>query len=204
MRNSLLLGGAGGLLVTFIYLLISYLIMRTGNRFGALVDYITIIPTAIPALILGVGLIWTFVGLPIPVYGTMAILMIAYFIRYISYGVRYSTNAINQVAGDLSEAARISGASPLRALRDILIPIIKPSILSLWTVLFIFIFMDLSATILLYSPSTRTLPTMLWVQMGSGSQTRAFAIAVVQVTIIVAVLIFADRRFGTLKSTLNG
>lgn len=204
MRNSLLLGGAGGLLVTFIYLLISYLIMRTGNRFGALVDYITIIPTAIPALILGVGLIWTFVGLLIPVYGTMAILMIAYFIRYISYGVRYSTNAINQVSGDLSEAARISGASPLRALRDILIPIIKPSILSLWTVLFIFIFMDLSATILLYSPSTRTLPTMLWVQMGSGSQTRAFAIAVVQVTIIVAVLIFADRRFGTLKSTLNG
>lgn len=204
MRNSLLLGGAGGLLVTFIYLLISYLIMRTGNRFGALVDYITIIPTAIPALILGVGLIWTFVGLLIPVYGTMAILMIAYFIRYISYGVRYSTNAINQVSGDLSEAARISGASPLRALRDILIPIIKPSILSLWTVLFIFIFMDLSATILLYSPSTRTLPTMLWVQMGSGSQTRAFAIAVVQATIIVAVLIFADRRFGTLKSTLNG
>jgi iron(III) transport system permease protein len=204
VRNSLLFGAGGGLLMTFVYLLISYLMMRTRNRFGALVDYITIIPTAIPALILGVGLIWTFVGLPIPIYGTAAILMIAYFIRYIGYGVRHSTNAINQVSGDLTEAARISGASPLRALRDILIPIIQPSILSLWTVLFIFIFMEVSATILLYSPSTRTLPTMLWTQMGSGSQTRAFAIAVVQATIIFVVLIVADRKFGTLKSTLKG
>lgn len=203
VKNSLLLAGGGGLLITFIYILLSYLMLRARSSFGALVDYLTIIPTALPALILGVGMVWTFVGLPLPIYGTMAILLIAYFVRYIGYGVRHANNAFSQVSTDLLEAARISGATPLQTLRDILVPLVRPSILSLWTVLFIFIFMEVSATILLYSPHTRTLPTVLWVYMGSGSQTRAFAIAVVQATLIFAVLFVADRKFGTLKATLE-
>ena len=203
IKNSLLLAGGGGLLITFIYILLSYLMLRARSSFGALVDYVTIIPTALPALILGVGMVWTFVGLPLPIYGTMAILLIAYFVRYIGYGVRHANNAFSQVSTDLVDAARITGATPLQTLRDILVPLVRPSILSLWTVLFIFIFMEVSATILLYSPHTRTLPTVLWVYMGSGSQTRAFAIAVVQATLIFAVLFVADRKFGTLKATLE-
>ena len=61
------------MLITFIYILLSYLMLRARSSFGALVDYVTIIPTALPALILGVGMVWTFVGLPLPIYGTMAI-----------------------------------------------------------------------------------------------------------------------------------
>jgi iron(III) transport system permease protein len=201
--NSLVLSVGGGLGMTFLYLVISYLLTRTRRTWGALVDYVTIIPTAIPALILGVGLVWTFVSLPVPIYGTMAILLIAYFTRYIGYGVRHAGNAFNQVSSDLAEAARIGGASPWRAFRDILLPIIRPSILSLWTVLFIFVFMEVSATILLYSPATRTLPTVLWLHMGSGSQTRAFAIAVLQATLIFLVLLVANRKFGTLRATLD-
>ena len=101
------------------------------------------------------------------------------------------------------EAARIGGASPVRALWDVLIPIIRPSILSLWTVLFIFIFMEISATILLYTPDTRTLSTVLWNYMGSGSQTRAFAVAVAQATLIFVLLFATDRKFGTLRSTFQ-
>ena len=84
------------MLITFIYILLSYLMLRARSSFGALVDYVTIIPTALPALILGVGIVWTFVGLPLPIYGTMAILLIAYFVRYIGYGVRHANNAFSQ------------------------------------------------------------------------------------------------------------
>jgi len=157
----------------------------------------------VPALILGIGLIWAFVGFPLPVYGTMTILLIAYFLRNIGYGVRHSNNAFAQVSPDLSEAARMTGATPLRALWDIALPIIRPSILSLWTMLFIFIFMEISATILLYTPDTRTLPTVLWNYMGSGSQPRAFAVAVVQATLIFVILFITDRRFGTLRTSLD-
>jgi iron(III) transport system permease protein len=203
VSNSLLFSALGGLGMTVLYIGIGFILSKSRHTWGRIVDYVTIIPTAIPALILGIGLIWTFVGLPIPVYGTAAILMIAYFLRFIGFGVRHANNALSQVAGDLTEAARIGGASPARAFWDVLVPIIRPSILSLWTVLFIFIFMEISATILLYTSATRTLSTVLWNYMGSGSQTRAFAVAVAQATLIFALLIVTDRKFGTLRSTLQ-
>jgi iron(III) transport system permease protein len=201
--NSLGLSIFGGFGLTVVYVLISFMLSRVRGVWSRVADYVTIIPTAVPALILGIGLIWTFVGLPIPVYGTLSILVIAYFLRNIGYGVRHANNAFAQISGDLTEAARMTGATSLRALWDISLPLIRPAILSLWTMLFIFIFMEISATILLYSPSTRTLPTVLWNYMGSGSQPRAFAIAVVQATLIFIIIFIANRRFGMLRSSLD-
>ena len=182
---------------------LSHLIKQLPGRLSGIVDYITIIPTAIPALVLGVALIWAFVGVPLPIYGTMAILVIAYFTRFIGYGVRHSRAALIQVSDELTEAARVCGASPLRSFRNITLPLVRPSLLSLWTMLFIFIFMEISATILLYSPKTATLPVALWNYMASGYQTRAYAVAVVQATIIFVILFVTNRLFGTLRTTLE-
>ncbi len=201
--NSLLLSAGGGLGLTILYLGMSFFLEQTSKSFARLVDYVTMLPSAIPALILGVGLIWTFVGLSAPIYGTMAILLIAYFLRNLGYGLRQANNAFSQIARELTEAARMNGATRLRALWDIAIPLIRPAILSLWTMLFIFIFMEVSATILLYTPDTRTMPTVLWNYMSSGSQPHAFAIAVAQATLVFIVLYLADRRFGLLRKTLE-
>ena len=201
--NSLMLSGLGGLGLTIVYVVMSRLLVLTSRGIARLVEYVTVLPSAIPALILGIGLIWTFVGWSVPIYGTMAILVIAYFLRNLGYGLRQADNAFTQVAGELTEAARMNGASPLRTLWDISLPLIRPSILSLWTMLFIFIFMEVSATILLYTPDTRTLPTVLWTYMGSGSQTHAFAIAVTQASMVFVILYFADRKFGLLRKTLE-
>lgn len=201
--NSLMLSGLGGLGLTIVYVVMSRLLEQASRGVARLVEYVTVLPSAIPALILGIGLIWTFVGWSVPIYGTMAILVIAYFLRNLGYGLRQADNAFRQVAGELTEAARMNGASPMRALWDISLPLIRPSILSLWTMLFIFIFMEVSATILLYTPDTRTLPTVLWTYMGSGSQTHAFAIAVTQASMVFVILYFADRKFGLLRKTLE-
>ena len=201
--NSLALSAGGGLCLTVIYLAMSYVLEHTSRSFARLVEYVTILPSAIPALILGVGLIWTFVGWSVPIYGTMAILLIAYFLRNLGYGLRQANNAFSQISRELTEAARINGASRLRALWDISVPLIRPAILSLWTMLFIFIFMEVSATILLYTPDTRTMPTVLWNYMSSGSQPHAFAIAVTQASLVFIVLYLADRKFGLLRKTLE-
>ena len=203
VANSLMLSGLGGLGLTIVYVVMSRLLELTSRGIARLVEYVTVLPSAIPALILGIGLIWTFVGWSVPIYGTMAILVIAYFLRNLGYGLRQADNAFTQIAGELTEAARMNGASPLRTLWDISLPLIRPSILSLWTMLFIFIFMEVSATILLYTPDTRTLPTVLWTYMGSGSQTHAFAIAVTQASMVFVILYFADRKFGLLHKTLE-
>jgi iron(III) transport system permease protein len=201
--NSLLLAGLCGLAATFAYVLIAYLIRHTRGLLGDLMDYIVFLPTAIPALALGVGFVWALLSLPVPIYGTIWALAIAYFTRFLGIGVRQSQAAFTQVSDDLVDAARICGASPLQSFRDIMLPLLRPVLLSLWTVLFIFIFMELSITIMLYTPDTMTLPVLLWSRMSSGHQTLAFAVAMIQATIVLVILFVSNRLFGTLRSTLQ-
>jgi iron(III) transport system permease protein len=197
--NSMLLSVFGGMGAAAIYGALALALRRLPGAWKPALAVATMIPTATPALALAVGLIWLFVGSPLPIYGTAAILIIAYVIRFIGYGLRQASQAFGQIAPDLSEAARVSGASPARANRDIVMPLARRSLLALWTALFISIFTEISATIMLYAPATRTLPTVLWEDMGSGSQPRAFAIAVAQATLILLVLFVADRRLGVLR-----
>ena len=100
---------------------------------------------------------------------------------------------------------RRASAAPrrCRASRTSCCRCLRPSLISLWTILFIFIFMEISITIMLYTPSTMTLPVLLWSRMSSGQQTLAFAIAMVQATIVLVILYFSNRLFGTLRSTLS-
>jgi iron(III) transport system permease protein len=204
VQNSLLLSGLASIAAALVYVLVARLIERNPGVIGNFIDTIAIVPTAIPALVLGVGFVWALVALPLPIYGTVWALAIAYFTRFMGVGVRHARAAFTQVARELPEAARVCGASPLRAFLDVLAPLLRPSLVSLWTILFIFIFMEISITIMLYTPSTMTLPVLLWSRMSSGHQTEAFAIAVIQATIVLVVLYGSHRLFGTLKSTLNG
>jgi iron(III) transport system permease protein len=200
--NSIVLSVVGGATITAVYVFLAFLIKRSPTRAGLFMDYLILIPTAIPALVLAVGVLWVFVGLPLPIYGTISILVIAYFVRFIGYGVRQSRVALTQISEELSEAARVCGASPLRTYWDVVVPLLRNATLSLWTLMFIFIFTEVSATILLYSPTTVTLPVALWNYMAAGHQTAAFAIAVAQATLIFVLLIVADQLMGTLRNTV--
>ena len=203
IRNSLLLGLLVGLVATFIYVFMAYLIRRSKGWTGTAMDYLALAPTVMPALVLAVGFVWTYIWLPIPIYGTIWILVLAYITRYYGYGVRQARAAFVQISDELSEAARMSGASPLRAFRDIVLPILRPAMLSIWTMLFIFFFMEISVTILLYNPKTKTLPILLWESLSAGNLTAAFAIAVVESTTIFIVLYITNRFFGILRSSLD-
>jgi iron(III) transport system permease protein len=203
ITNSLMFSVLGGLGLTLFYLIVAYCIKRSYGISGKIVDYVVLVPTAIPALALGLGILWTFVGLPLPIYGTAAILIIAYLARNIGYGVGQSRVALVQVSDELTEAAQMSGATPLRALRDVTVPILQPALLALWTMLLMHIFTEVSMTILLYNYNTVTLPVALWNDMASGHQTRAFAIAVLQAVIIFIIIFAANWRWGILKNTLE-
>ena len=63
--------------------------------------------------------------------------------------------------------------------------------------------MEISITIMLYTPSTMTLPVLLWSRMSSGHQTLAFAVAMVQATIVLVILYVSNRLFGTLRSDVG-
>jgi iron(III) transport system permease protein len=202
VSNSLLLAGLGGLVATFLYVFVAHEIRRARGPLGTVMDYLVIVPTAIPALALGVGFVWALVGWP-AIYGTIWALALAYLTRFIGVGVRHSSAALMQVSDQLTEAARICGASPFQSFRHVLIPVLRPALVSLWTILFIFIFLEISMTIMLYTPATITLPVLLWSRMSSGNQTLAFAVAMLQSTIVLVLLWVTNRLFGTLRTVAS-
>jgi iron(III) transport system permease protein len=201
--NSLLYSVGGGLFLTLFYVLLAYCIKRSQGAAGRLMEYATTIPTSIPGMVLALGILWCFVGLPLPIYGTASILIIAYLVRNIGYGVRQSRVALVQVSEELTEAAQMCGGSPMRAFRDVTVPILQPALLALWTILLMHVFTELSMTILLSNYATATLPVALWNDMATGHQTRAFAIAVVQAVIIFIIIFAANRRWGILRNALE-
>jgi iron(III) transport system permease protein len=173
------------------------------SRLARVTEYASILPTVMPATVLAVGFLWAYISLPLPFYGTLAILFVALLTRNIGVGVRQSRSAILQVSGDIVDASRIAGFGPIATFRNIVIPVLRPTVLSIWTLIFIHFFLDVGMTVVLYSPETMTIPIFLWTKMNSGQITQAFAIAVFESTVILTVLLFADRFFGTVRATLN-
>ena len=202
IENSLLLSILGGLAGALAYVSIAWIFRRRSGPLARTVDTAVLLPTATPALALGVGFVWIFVASPIAIYGTIWALAIAFLVRFAGVGVRQSRAAFAQLSDELIEAARVSGASGIQVFRRIVLPLMRPAIASLWTLLFIMIFTEISITIMLYTPLSITLPVLLWDRMTSGLQPQAFAIAVAQATLVFVLLLLADRLFGVLGSTL--
>jgi iron(III) transport system permease protein len=188
LKNSLLLSVVGSFAGVALFLVISYILLRSDLPFRRALDYVTVLPTALPAVVLGVGLLWAFVVLPLPLYGTVLGLGVAYLVRYAGYGIRQTNVAVGQISPSLEEAARTLGAGPFRAFATIVGPLIWSSLRALWLTLFVLFSLEIGATIFLYSPASITLPVLLWNQTSSGSLSVAFAIAAAQATGILLII----------------
>jgi iron(III) transport system permease protein len=202
--NTLVLCLGAGFVTVMVGLALSYAIQRIlPRRLGAILDYTVIVPNTSPAMVLAIGLLWMFLALPFNIYGTLWVLAIAYFVRFVGYAVRTSGATLMQISPDLEEAARVQGASRLRTFLQITLPLARESVMSIWTLLFILLFLEISATILLYSSNTQTLSVLLWNQLASGRQPPAFAIGVVQSTLIFLILAVTHRAFGTMRHMID-
>ena len=94
--------------------------------------------------------------MPIALYGTLAILLLAYVGRYIPLGVRAANASLRQVDPSLEESAQILGASWATTMREITLPLIRPGLFAGWLLVFVPVIQELSASILLFSSSSIT------------------------------------------------
>jgi iron(III) transport system permease protein len=83
---------------------------------------LTFIPWAFPGTALAIGLLWTYVYMPLPIYGTLWILLIAYITRFLPYGLRAMTSTVVQIHNDLPEASMVCGAGFAATFRRVLLP----------------------------------------------------------------------------------
>jgi len=168
-------------------------VVKSRFRYRGALDFLASIPIAIPGIVFGVGMIWAFIRTPL--YGTTAILMLAYVTRYLPNGLRIVSSSLMQLSNELQEAARMSGASAMRSMFDILFPLMRPAILSTWVLLFINVVRELSATIMLYGPKSATLSVVLWDKMEGGQVADANVVALVLSALVFMAFFVASKVF---------
>ncbi|GAA2442656.1 ABC transporter permease [Agromyces soli] len=200
---SLLLAGIACVLCVIVAVLVAYLTVR--RRYSVIspaLNVITMVPYIIPGTVLAIGLILAFGSGPLILTGTATILVLAYFIRRIPYVTKSIEAALTQVHPALEEAAMSVGAKPMRAFRQITVPLVRPAIVSGGTVGFLQMVTELSATVMLYSVPFITMTVVIFTNAMQPASPFgvASAMTVVLMLAVYIPLYFVRRKFASVTS----
>jgi iron(III) transport system permease protein len=193
LKNSILLGVGAATAVMFLAAVVSWMVVRTRAPGRRALDVIAFSPIAIPGLVLGLALAFVYLRSPLPIYGTLWILLLSYSTRYLPYGMRYASAAMTQLSAELEESAQVCGASWWQTFRRVLLPLTSGGIVAGWIYILVVSFRELSSSILLYSPGREVLSVLIWEQFENGDFTLLAAIGVLMVAILVVLVLVAYR-----------
>jgi len=166
--NSVLVSGLSATLCVALALAVGYVAIRSTARGRGLLETLAMLPISFPATVLGLGLLWGYVVFPLPIYGTIAILLVAFTTRYLPIGLRTLAGPLLQLARELEEAAWISGAGRLRTVSAIVVPLLRPALLSAWVLLFMMFMRELGMSILLAGLNNPVLSVVMYDYYESG------------------------------------
>ena len=186
LRNSLILGVVGASLGVVLSALQSYFLERTRSRFGNLADAAISLPLGIPGIVL--SLFFLVLAIRTPLYGTLAIMLIAYIARFFPLSTRTVTASLISLHPELEESARASGASWLQTMYFVLIPLLRPALIAAWIMLFVVFIRELGASILLYTSGTETVSVAM-VLLSENSAGYVAALALIQLLLLLTAFV---------------
>ena len=185
IRNSLFVSVTAGVVCMFLGTLVAYVVQKIKPKGKGVLEVISVLPYSIPGTVLSIGVILAWSGsLGIKLYNTIWIILVAYMARYLSFSMKTSSAALLQVHSSLEEAARVCGASHTESLSDITLPLIRPAMVSGFFLIFLPAMREVTTSILLYGPYTRTLGVQIYSLRDAGMIPQAAALATVAIGII--------------------
>jgi iron(III) transport system permease protein len=196
LRNTLAIAAGAATAVMAITLVAGWLAARRRPGSWAL-DQLATLPLVFPGIVLGVAVMQLFLNLPIPLYGTIWIIMWAFVIRYLPYGMRYSYAGMIQIHRELEEAAGVSGASAFEALHRIVAPLLLPALAAGWLFIFLLGARVLSLPILLAGPSSQTMAVAMYDLWSNGQGPELAALGLLWtafMTVIACIFHIFSRR----------
>jgi len=194
--NSLLLGLATASIGVLLIGFLSWLIYRSRLPGAGVIEYLLMFPQAVPRLVFAFGMMWAWLVFPLPIYGTLWLLLIAYVTVFLPLGLRTISGVILQIDRALEESAQMCGATWGYRLRTVTMPLLKPGLVAAWLLLFIASVRELGASILLMGPKSKVITPAIVESWFSTSTELAAAMALLQ-TLAVAValvIMFAVAR----------
>ena len=197
--NSLLLSFGSATLIMLITSVICWIVVKTKLPGRWILDNLASLPMVFPGLVLGLALMIFYLNVDIGVYGTMWILFIAYVTRFMPYGLRFNTTSMLQIHKELEESAAMSGAGWLTTFWRIVLPLLKPGLLSGWIYIMIVSIRELSSSILLYSPGTEVVSIIIWELWENGQYVELSALGVMFILMLFVLVMIAQiigKKFG--------
>jgi iron(III) transport system permease protein len=194
-KNSFYLSVGSATLVMLLTSIIAWMTVKTRLPGRALLDNMTFIPIAMPGIVLGVSLIWVYLTLPIPIYGTIWVLLLAYITKFMPYGIRAASASMIQINKELEEASLTAGGTWMQTFRKVILPLLMPGFTAGWIYISIIALRELSTSILLYSYNSTVLSIMAFDLWEGGQYTYVCALGVLMVLLLVA-MAFVARKLG--------
>ena len=194
-KNSFYLSVGSATLVMLLTSIIAWVTVKTKLPGRAFLDNMTFIPIAMPGIVLGVSLIWVYLTLPIPIYGTIWVLLLAYITKFMPYGIRAASASMIQINKELEEASLTAGGTWFQTFRKVILPLLMPGFTAGWIYISIIALRELSTSILLYSYNSTVLSIMAFDLWEGGQYTYVCALGVLMVLLLV-IMAFTARKLG--------
>ena len=188
MKNSLVLALMSATVAMMLTSLIAWIVYKSRLPGSWMLDFLAFVPITVPGIVFGMALILLYVAFPIPIYGTIWVLLIAYVTRYIPYGMRSASGAILQIHGELEEAAAASGASWWETFKRVTLPLLRPGLVAGWIYIFIVSFREFSTSVLLATGDSRVLSILLFTMFEQGQVTVVAAIGILMILTLLAIV----------------
>lgn len=188
MQNSIILALLTASVAMVLTSLIAWIVYKSRLPGSWILDFLAFVPITVPGIVLGMALILLYVAFPIPIYGTIWVLLIAYVTRYIPYGMRTASGSILQIHSELEEAAATSGASWWNTFKRVTLPLLRPGFVAGWIYICIVSFREFSTSVLLATGESRVLSILLFTMFEQGQVTIVAAIGILMILTLLAVV----------------
>jgi iron(III) transport system permease protein len=197
IANSLTLGVGVATVGIAIMALLVWIIYRSQAPGRGAVEYLVMFPQAVPRMVFGLALLWAWLNIPVPLYGTIWLLALAYFTVLLPLGVRTLAGVVLQLDKSLEECARVCGASWAYQLRTVTMPLFKPGIIAAWLLIFISSVRELGVSIFLMGPNAKVIAPSIVNAWSNSSTELTAALALIQtVTIMLALMLLFRAARG--------
>jgi iron(III) transport system permease protein len=197
--NTLLVGVLSSLIIILLAAIISWIVIRSRVRGRKFLDFLSFSPIAIPGTVMGLALLWLYLVVPIPIYATMWILIVAFVGKYITVAVRSTHASLQQISVELEEVSTVSGASWGRTFRSVVLPLMAPGLVVAFIYSLSLTFKVLSMPILLGSVDTKLMSVTIYNLYQDGQYPMLSAMGVVLLLLVLTLSLigtYIGKRFG--------
>jgi iron(III) transport system permease protein len=193
--NTLLYAGVALVLSLILSTLVGFLIVKKRNALTPAIDYLGALPLALSGTVLGIGLVMSFRGSWLPLAGTAGIIILAYLIRRLPFGIRNASSTLYNVPDSNEDASISLGVPPLATFFKAVLPLMIPSIAAAGVLVWTTTVAELSASVVVYSAGQETLPIQIFRLIDSNLMAQASAYGLVLLAIILIPILIATTIF---------